>query len=1525
MKHYFFCAFLSLLLASCGGGGGGGDSTSSSKKAKAAKACTPLIANGTGELPWDTKTKKHSTICKVVSCNAGYDHVANQAQCGKTPAGFYSLAKDKTRRECPTTIPDHSLNNTASGSALETDCWNCKAGSLKNTSNKTCMLPGKGKYYDAQGNLQSCNDVGETSSGGFFRWESNTAPVASNDKCEFSCNSEFTKSESLFSCNKSRPCSVNPIANGDGLNLWNSNTNEFSTTCTVETCDAGYDNDVDTAQCQQTASGFYSPANDKARTACPTPTHSSAIASTGLSSADGCYDCDAGYWKNPQGSGSCDVPDLGKWVNATDNSKKDCLAINNANFNTWLAGTADAANKCPFSCSNNLIADTQGRSCVATTRSCSSVPNGSGTQNWETQNNRYGTCTVETCNTGFVKNTEANTCPIPSLGKYADNGVEKDCSLITGVAGGFKEFLANMGAVSSAAGCGFSCNAGFFKDSGNRTCNFPRKGKYVNTAGSEQGCNNVGSTPTGGFKKFLDNTGAVPTATDCNFSCNTSYVKSVTTYSCAKAQTCTLTRGHGTGQNRWNPITNVHSTTCEVVDCNAGYDSTADTAQCQQTASGFYSSANNKGRTPCPTPSRSSPTNRAGLSSPHECWSCTGGFVKNTQAETCDIPSTGHYANAAGVEKPCSDVEGDGVFSTFLANTGAVIAADGCGFSCNTGFVKSTSAFTCSIPTKGQYADNGVEKSCSPITGDGGGFDDFVANTGAVTAADGCGFSCNAGFVKDSSDRECNYPSTGSFVNAQGNEASCNPITLEGTAIATWQEGAASTDTACPFSCSSGYVKNSLGRECKYPSTGSFVNAQGNEASCNSITLEGTAIATWQEGAASTDTACPFSCTAGYVADSSGRECKYPSTGSFVNAQGTESPCTDITSITGFGSWESGAATDQDSCPFSCSASYAVSGRTCNKLIPEMLALGEDTSRILFDNGEVEAWGKVSNLPWRTHIKEDLGSHTPQALVSGYNHQCIILENAGQNHGRLMCWGANDEEQLGVGDTNPRSTPTPVTAAFLGDDGGGTPKMVKSVAAGVEHTCALLNDDTVVCWGNNGNGQIGGGSGSVNTIIGSAGDPLSGTATHIAAGDAHTCALLLSDKSVKCWGYNDFGQTGGGTPSLGANKTATELAVGAWSSCAILNDGSVKCWGRTPTSLGSNTATQITAGYMHACALLNDKSVKCWGLVNAEGQRGGGTSSPSQVLRGTLDDPLDGQTAIQIAAGYKRTCAIMESDHSVKCWGLNVDANDTGFYGQIVGEVLMKGGSDGTGTSTGETATLTTAPTPTATALESDANGDICALMLSGGTLGGNTWVAKSYIPPLPYNTGDSTTITEITDAIDNLITAIGSPVNIAGTNVTLSKTGTDKIAATTDTAVFEGMTLTILHDNGGTFCADDPVETNIPLSGASGSAIATGLWVISEDYTGSGDTTVNLDSVHIDLGTSNLTKEEIADKVVADVADASWVGKQNKDLPYTATKVESSLNPDCPVGDYCVLFERLFKGTEGNYGIPFGDSDYSH
>ena len=128
-------------------------------------------------------------------------------------------------------------------------------------------------------------------------------------------------------------------------------------------------------------------------------------------------------------------------------------------------------------------------------------------------------------------------------------------------------------------------------------------------------------------------------------------------------------------------------------------------------------------------------------------------------------------------------------------------------------------------------------------------------------------------------------------------------------------------------------------------------------------------------------------------------------------------------------------------------------------------------------------------------------------------------------------------------------------------------------------------------------------------------------AISIATGGMHTC-VILTDKSVKCWGRNDEGQTGGGTPLTQDEK-----------------------------------ATHIAAGNSHTCAILSDSSVKCWGN-NWSGQIGGGTQNEhynDRTLSGTEGVPLsDGETAIDIAAGYGHTCVIL-SDRSVKCWGRNTD------------------------------------------------------------------------------------------------------------------------------------------------------------------------------------------------------------------------------------------------------------------------------
>ncbi|MEO2115397.1 MAG: hypothetical protein ABGX21_03685, partial [Candidatus Poseidoniia archaeon] len=197
---------------------------------------------------------------------------------------------------------------------------------------------------------------------------------------------------------------------------------------------------------------------------------------------------------------------------------------------------------------------------------------------------------------------------------------------------------------------------------------------------------------------------------------------------------------------------------------------------------------------------------------------------------------------------------------------------------------------------------------------------------------------------------------------------------------------------------------------------------------------------------------------------------------------------------------------------------------------------------------------------------------TYSAISTGDYYTCAILDD-----GSVSCWGYNNKGQLGDGTTTQRNTPTQTSSL-------GTDRTAVAITTGDYHICAILDDGSVACWGQNTYGQLGDGTTTQrNTPTQTSSLGTDRTAIAISAGREHTCAIL-DDGSVACWGYNNKGQLGDGTTtdrltptqtsSLGTDRTAVAIGVREHT-CAILDDASVACWGSNGYGqLGDGTNTQ---------------------------------------------------------------------------------------------------------------------------------------------------------------------------------------------------------------------------------------------------------------------------------------------------------------------------------------------------------------
>ena len=306
-----------------------------------------------------------------------------------------------------------------------------------------------------------------------------------------------------------------------------------------------------------------------------------------------------------------------------------------------------------------------------------------------------------------------------------------------------------------------------------------------------------------------------------------------------------------------------------------------------------------------------------------------------------------------------------------------------------------------------------------------------------------------------------------------------------------------------------------------------------------------------------------------------------------------------------------------------------------------------------------EAWGiGAGGLTLPPTAMPVGGSVVSVAVGSSYG--CAVRDD-----GTAACWGFGGDGQLGNGSLT--NSADPVAVSGLTDAVAvavGPPRDCVVLAGGVgfcfDHTCALRATGQIACWGDNGYGRLGDGSGSNRSAVPVMVSGLT-DARAVTLGFLHTCALRETG-AVVCWGNGASGQLGDGSMShssvpvtVAGLDDAVAIAAGTSDSCAVRETGQVVCWGVSGGNISSSgvpvvvpgisDALSIASGRSHTCVVRATGGVACWG-IGTQGQLGQGKFASSAVPVNVvgLED------AIAVAGGESHTCAV-RSTGGVVCWG----------------------------------------------------------------------------------------------------------------------------------------------------------------------------------------------------------------------------------------------------------------------------------
>lgn len=282
----------------------------------------------------------------------------------------------------------------------------------------------------------------------------------------------------------------------------------------------------------------------------------------------------------------------------------------------------------------------------------------------------------------------------------------------------------------------------------------------------------------------------------------------------------------------------------------------------------------------------------------------------------------------------------------------------------------------------------------------------------------------------------------------------------------------------------------------------------------------------------------------------------------------------------------------------------------------DVYAGGQQTCAVL-QTGEAQCWGRDlinTSVFYTLPITVSGLNGNVAKLAVGNFHVCALYTS-----GAVNCWGNGGWGQLGIGMEGLGATSTvPITPTGLESE-------VIDISSGYYHSCAILSDHTVRCWGDGANGTLGTGSYARSTVptitLGVT------NAIKIDSSVFHTCALLQTG-GVKCWGANGSGEIGDGTVGgarvipvdvLGLQAEVVQVSAGQGTTCVVMANNRAKCWGSNAISLDEVTEGFITvqAGFTSSCGITTLGAAKCWGQKQL-GQLGNGefgfSRQPASVI-----------------------------------------------------------------------------------------------------------------------------------------------------------------------------------------------------------------------------------------------------------------------------------------------------------------------